>query len=93
VVIAPGMKSDSRNDRANELNQLAIRAGRKVCGKDLISLSVGTAFCPSDGFDAERLLAEADRKMYAMKQLHHEQLQLKDIDPLSELPTRAEMVN
>jgi diguanylate cyclase (GGDEF)-like protein/putative nucleotidyltransferase with HDIG domain len=71
VVIAPGMKPDAVTDKANRLNQLAIEAGRRVCGKDLISLSVGTAFCPEGGFDAERLLAEADRKMYTMKQVHH----------------------
>ena len=71
VVIAPGMKPEAVSDKANRLNQLAIEAGRRVCGKDLISLSVGTSFCPEDGFDAERLLAEADRKMYAMKQVHH----------------------
>jgi GGDEF domain-containing protein len=53
------------------LNQLAIAAGKRVCGKNIISLSVGTAFCPEDGIDAERLLAEADRKMYTMKQVHH----------------------
>jgi hypothetical protein len=29
------------------------------------------AFCPEDGFDVERLLAEADRRMYSMKQIHH----------------------
>jgi GGDEF domain-containing protein len=32
---------------------------------------VGTAFCPQDSFDVERLLAEADRRMYSMKQVHH----------------------
>jgi hypothetical protein len=34
-------------------------------------LSVGTAFCPEDSFDVERLLAEADRRMYSMKKIHH----------------------
>jgi GGDEF domain-containing protein len=37
----------------------------------LITLSVGIAFCPEDGYDVERLLAEADRRMYSMKQIHH----------------------
>jgi GGDEF domain-containing protein len=32
---------------------------------------VGMAFCPEDGSDVERLLAEADRRMYSMKQRHH----------------------
>jgi diguanylate cyclase (GGDEF)-like protein/putative nucleotidyltransferase with HDIG domain len=71
VVIAPGMKPDAVTDKANRLNQLAIEAGRRICGQDLISLSVGMAFCPDNGFDAEQLLAEADRKMDAMKETHH----------------------
>jgi diguanylate cyclase (GGDEF)-like protein/putative nucleotidyltransferase with HDIG domain len=71
VIITSGMKPEAVNEKISRLNQVAIRAGRRVCEKDIISLSVGTAFCPDDGFDAERLLAEADRKMYTMKQVHH----------------------
>ena len=71
VVIAPGLKPEAFGEKAHRLNQLAIEAGRRVSGKDLISLSVGSAFCPDHGFDAEQLLAEADRKMYTMKQAHH----------------------
>jgi len=71
VLIATGMKPNAATEKANRLNQLAIAAGKRVCGKNIISLSVGTAFCPEDGVDAERLLAEADRKMYTMKQVHH----------------------
>jgi GGDEF domain-containing protein len=39
----------------------------------VITLSVGTAFCPEDGYDVEALLAEADRRMYSVKQIHHAQ--------------------
>src|SRR6266576_405531 len=71
VVVAPGLKLAAAEEKANRLNQLAVESGRKVAGRSLISLSVGTAFCPEDGFDVERLLAEADRRMYSMKQVHH----------------------
>ncbi len=71
VVVAPGMKLEAAEEKASRLNQLAVEAGRKVAGRNLIALSVGTAFCPEDGFDVERLLAEADRRMYSMKQVHH----------------------
>jgi diguanylate cyclase (GGDEF)-like protein/putative nucleotidyltransferase with HDIG domain len=71
VVVAPGLRQDDSLDKANRLNELAIAAGRKIAGRDLVALSVGTAFCPQDGFDVERLLAEADRRMYSMKKLHH----------------------
>jgi len=65
------LKLEAAEEKANRLNQLAVESGRKVAGRSLISLSVGTAFCPEDGFDVERLLAEADRRMYSMKQVHH----------------------
>jgi diguanylate cyclase (GGDEF)-like protein/putative nucleotidyltransferase with HDIG domain len=71
VITAPGLERQAAQEKAERLNQAAIEAGRHVCGRDLISLSVGLAFCPDDGFDVERLLAEADRRMYSMKQIHH----------------------
>jgi diguanylate cyclase (GGDEF)-like protein/putative nucleotidyltransferase with HDIG domain len=71
VITAPGLTVEAATEKAERLNQAAIESGRHVCGRDLITLSVGTAFCPDDGFDVERLLAEADRRMYAMKQVHH----------------------
>jgi diguanylate cyclase (GGDEF)-like protein len=74
VIVAPHMTPGSANLRARQLNALAKRASHEVCGEDLLSLSVGTVFFPHDGLDAERLLAEADRRMYSAKRLHHEQL-------------------
>ncbi len=71
VITAPGLEPDAAKDKAERLNQAAIESGRHICGRDLITLSVGMAFCPDDGFDVERLLAEADRRMYSMKQIHH----------------------
>lgn len=71
VVIAPNMTPASVNERALVFNELARQAGREVCGKDLLSLSLGVAFYPQDGLDAEALLAEADRRMYAAKRRHH----------------------
>ena len=62
---------DAASDKADRLNRAAIESGRHVCGRELITLSVGMAFCPDDGTDVERLLAEADRRMYSMKQIHH----------------------
>lgn len=71
VITAPGLEREAAQEKAERLNHAAVEAGRHVCGRDLISLSVGLAFCPDDGFDVERLLAEADRRMYSMKQIHH----------------------
>jgi diguanylate cyclase (GGDEF)-like protein/putative nucleotidyltransferase with HDIG domain len=71
VITAPGLTSEAAVEKADRLNQAAIESGRHTCGRDIITLSVGTAFCPEDGFDVEKLLAEADRRMYSMKQTHH----------------------
>ncbi len=71
VIVAPGLSPEAASEKATRLNQLAVEAGRKIAGRDLVGLSMGTAFCPADGFDVERLLAEADRRMYSMKKLHH----------------------
>jgi len=71
VIIAPNITPDVVREKAILLNALAQQAGRQVCGQDLLSLSVGVSFYPQDGPDAEKLLAEADKKMYAAKQLHY----------------------
>ncbi len=72
VIVAPGMPPSSVSERAVRLSALAQQAGREVCGRDFLSLSLGAAFYPQDGTEAEQLLAEADRKMYAAKQLFYE---------------------
>jgi diguanylate cyclase (GGDEF)-like protein/putative nucleotidyltransferase with HDIG domain len=76
VIIAPNMPHASVNDRATLFSSLAQRAGREVCGKDFLSLSLGAAFYPQDGLDSEKLLAEADRKMYAAKHSFYQENRL-----------------
>ncbi len=71
VLVAPGLSAEAASEKARLLNLLAVEAGRKIAGRDLVGMSVGTAFCPEDGFDIKCLLAEADRRMYSMKKLHH----------------------
>jgi len=71
VVVAPNMTPGSVSEKAILLSALAQEAGREVCGKDLLSLSMGAAFYPQDGVDTEQLLAEADRRMYLAKQRHY----------------------
>jgi diguanylate cyclase (GGDEF)-like protein len=71
VITAPGLTTEAAEEKTLRLNEAAVEAGRHTCGKNVISLSVGTAFCPEDGYDVEALLAEADRRMYSVKQTHH----------------------
>ncbi|MGC2793301.1 MAG: GGDEF domain-containing protein, partial [Candidatus Sulfotelmatobacter sp.] len=71
VITAPGLTVEAVEEKTIRLNEAAVDAGRHTCGRDVVSLSVGTAFCPEDGYDVEALLSEADRRMYSMKQTHH----------------------
>jgi diguanylate cyclase (GGDEF)-like protein/putative nucleotidyltransferase with HDIG domain len=73
VVVAPGLNAQAAEDKARRLSQLAVESGKRISGRSLIALSVGTSFCPEDGFDLEQLLAAADRRMYSIKQIHHEE--------------------
>ncbi len=76
VVTAPGLTVEAASEKTIRLNQAATEAGRHTCGRDLIALSVGTAFCPENGYDVEALLAEADRRMYSVKQTTMQKRQL-----------------
>jgi diguanylate cyclase (GGDEF)-like protein/putative nucleotidyltransferase with HDIG domain len=75
VVVAPGLPTDASSKKNEQLRALAKQAGFEVCGEEILSLSVGVAVYPTDGNDAEQLLAEADRRMYLEKQ---KQLSYKD---------------
>jgi len=77
VIVAPGLKPEAMIQKAEKLHELAVKIGRQICGEDLLGLSVGTAFFPQDGVDAERLLAEADRRMYSVKQAHHSRAEVE----------------
>lgn len=83
VLVAPGLSASAAQIRGICLNELANLAGREICGEDLLSVSVGFAFYPADGADAEKLLAEADRRMYIQKQQQGRRIE----DPLS--PTQS----
>jgi diguanylate cyclase (GGDEF)-like protein/putative nucleotidyltransferase with HDIG domain len=76
VIVAPGLSTTAAEARGICLSQLAGSAGREICGVEWLSLSVGCAIYPEDGVDAEKLLAEADRRMYIQKQEHHRVLKV-----------------
>jgi hypothetical protein len=49
------------------MRDLAQQAGKDICNEDILSLSVGKAVYPEDGMDAEKILSEADKRMYLQK--------------------------
>ncbi len=68
VVIAPGITAEAAARKAEQMRDLAQKAGKDVCNEDILSLSVGNAVYPEDGTDAEKILSEADKRMYLQKQ-------------------------
>lgn len=67
VFVLPGMTQETLKARSSRFRELVVQAGREVCGTPMLGLSIGQAFFPDDGEDAEELLAEADRRMYKQK--------------------------
>jgi len=67
VVIAPGLTPEAAGRKAEQMRDLVHHAGKEVCKEDILSLSVGKAVYPEDGLDAEKLLSEADKRMYLQK--------------------------
>src|SRR5713101_3535575 len=68
VVIAPGLTAEATARKAEQMRDLAKQAGKDICNEDILSLSVGKAVYPEDGMDAEKILSEADKRMYLQKQ-------------------------
>jgi diguanylate cyclase (GGDEF)-like protein/putative nucleotidyltransferase with HDIG domain len=68
VVIAPGLTPEAAARKAEQMRELVHQVGMEVCREDILSLSVGKSVYPEDGLDAEKLLTEADRRMYMQKQ-------------------------
>jgi len=67
VVIAPGLTPEASARKAEQMRELVHHAGKEVCNEDILSLSVGKSVYPEDGLDAEKLLSEADKRMYLQK--------------------------
>jgi diguanylate cyclase (GGDEF)-like protein/putative nucleotidyltransferase with HDIG domain len=67
VVIAPGLTPEAAARKAEQMRELAQQAGKDICNEDILSLSVGKAVFPEDGMDAEKILSEADKRMYLQK--------------------------
>ncbi len=93
VIIAPGLKADAAAARAERMNESAMEAGMRICGEPTLSVSVGSAFLPIDGNDAEQLLAVADQRMYARKQQHYKGEKKLIAFPASMQSEQSELVN
>jgi diguanylate cyclase (GGDEF)-like protein/putative nucleotidyltransferase with HDIG domain len=72
VIVAPGLHEDAATEMIPRLEKIIAQVGKAVCGDAIaVSVSIGHAFYPADGSNAEQLLAEADRRMYNVKNSHY----------------------
>lgn len=71
VLVAAGLDQHAASDLTRRLETIIDQVGKTVCGEDIVSVSIGQAFYPADGNNAEHLLAEADRRMYGAKRSHY----------------------
>jgi diguanylate cyclase (GGDEF)-like protein len=68
VLILPASTREDLKVRIAQLASLGGGHGSMIAGVEGMTMSIGEAFYPEDGADAEQLLAEADRRMYKAKQ-------------------------
>jgi diguanylate cyclase (GGDEF)-like protein/putative nucleotidyltransferase with HDIG domain len=67
VLLLPGLREEDAAAKVALLNQVVAEAGRSVCPESTLALSVGEAWFPVDGGEADALLAIADQRMYRAK--------------------------
>jgi diguanylate cyclase (GGDEF)-like protein/putative nucleotidyltransferase with HDIG domain len=68
VLVLPGLQPDQLLQKMERLKAITADAGREIFEQETLSLSIGHSMFPEDGVDADRLLSEADRRMYIAKQ-------------------------
>ncbi len=73
VVLLPGARPEEIANRVAQYRNVLAGICRDRFAADLLTISTGIASFPPDGADAEALLAQADRRMYAEKSAHHRQ--------------------
>jgi diguanylate cyclase (GGDEF)-like protein/putative nucleotidyltransferase with HDIG domain len=71
ILILPEFTTATVKELVPRIELAVVEAGRVVCGKKVVTASVGAAFYPQDGVTAEELLSEADRAMYEAKEKHY----------------------
>jgi diguanylate cyclase (GGDEF)-like protein/putative nucleotidyltransferase with HDIG domain len=85
VLITPGLNPNSAVEVCLRVNSAAAESAKEVCPAGALSASVGAAFFPEDATDAEQLLVEADKRMYASKKGNQHS------DPFADLPVPSRM--
>ncbi len=67
VAVLPGQQPEAVRAKVEQLGRAVAQAGYETVGAGGLGISVGVAYYPADGDDAEALLAAADQRMYREK--------------------------
>jgi len=78
VVLLPGLEPADVHMKVAQFREALDQASRDLFSENLLTVSIGVASFPSDGTDAEQLLAEADRRMYKEKRARKQRPQAPD---------------
>ena len=70
VILLPGARPEDIENRLAQFRSVLSSVCHERFAGELLTMSVGTASFPADGADAEALLSQADRRMYAEKRTH-----------------------
>jgi diguanylate cyclase (GGDEF)-like protein len=84
VLVTPGLSRQATDEICRRVNDAATESAGEVCPGGILSASVGAAFFPDDAKDAEQLLVEADKRMYANKKRSRRPRETDDIPVLTE---------
>jgi diguanylate cyclase (GGDEF)-like protein len=68
VLVLPGLDAPAAAGHTERLRRAVAEAAWRTANGCRLEMSVGVSHFPTDGSDAEELLAEADRRMYGAKQ-------------------------
>jgi diguanylate cyclase (GGDEF)-like protein/putative nucleotidyltransferase with HDIG domain len=67
VMMWAGASATDLERRIHEIDRMVRHASLEICGKESVGVSIGCAFFPEHGTDAETLLSRADDDMYRAK--------------------------
>lgn len=71
VFVLPELTKEGAEELKPRLELAVEEASQAICGTKAVTTSIGCAFYPNDGFTAEELLSEADRRMYETKETYY----------------------
>jgi diguanylate cyclase (GGDEF)-like protein len=68
VMVLPGAQAGEITSKFEQIRSVISEVSREMFSGELLSASIGAAYYPADGNNADELLSVADRRMYSEKQ-------------------------